>query len=53
MLTHLIEMGGVYYPLENKAFTESWTVLLSSSFHLALLLGCSFAKFPGEELCGN
>ena len=44
MLTHLAEMGGVYYPLQNKAFTESWTV-----FYWAWWL--SLGPFVGMFIC--
>ncbi len=44
MLTHLTEMGGVYYPSKNKAFTESWTV-----FYWAWWL--SLGPFVGMFIC--
>ena len=44
MLTHLAEMGGIYYPSQNKAFTESWTV-----FYWAWWL--SLGPFVGMFIC--
>jgi len=44
MLTHLTEMGGIYYPSKNKSFTESWTV-----FYWAWWL--SLGPFVGMFIC--